>query len=71
MRKEILQITYLPHYFIQGNNVSPLIEDMDLNKKIRLQIYNSDATKVIFDNILTKEEINNLNQLRQNKKDKN
>ena len=34
---------YLPHYFIQGDNVSSHLCDMNLNKPIRLQIYTYDA----------------------------
>lgn len=48
---------YLPHYFIQEDNVSPKFSDMDLNKPIRLQIYTYDAHKVLFDDILTSEDI--------------
>ena len=48
---------YLPHYFIQEENVSTKLDDMDISKPIRLQIYSYDAHKVLFDNILTSEDI--------------
>ena len=48
---------YLPHYFIQGDNVSSHLCDMNLNKPIRLQIYTYDAHEVLFDDILTSKDI--------------
>lgn len=48
---------YLPHYFIQGDNVSPNLYDMDMSKPIELQIYSSDAHKVLADDILTSKDI--------------
>lgn len=48
---------YLPHYFIQGDNVSPNLSDMNLDKPIRLQIYTYDAHEVLFDDVLTYEDI--------------
>lgn len=48
---------YLPHYFIQEDNVSSKLSDMDLDKPIRLQIYTYDAHKVLFDDVLTSEDI--------------
>lgn len=48
---------YLPHYFIQGDNVSPNLHDMNISKSIRLQIYSSDARKVLADDILTSKDI--------------
>ena len=48
---------YLPHYFIQGDNVSSHLCDMNLNKPIRLQIYTYDAHEVLFDDVLTSEDI--------------
>lgn len=48
---------YLPHYFIQGDNVSPNLYDMDISKPIELQIYSSDAHKVLADDILTSKDI--------------
>ena len=48
---------YLPHYFIQEENVSTKLDDMDISKPVRLQIYSYDAHKVLFDNILTSEDI--------------
>lgn len=58
MEKEFyLSQLYLPHYFIQGDNVSPLLCDMNLNKPIRLQIYSYDAHEVLFDDVLTSKDI--------------
>lgn len=48
---------YLPHYFIQGDNVSPNLYDMDISKPIELQIYSSDAHKVLAKDILTSKDI--------------
>ena len=48
---------YLPHYFIQEDNVSSNLCDMNLNKPIRLQIYTYDAHEVLFDDVLTSEDI--------------
>ena len=54
---------YLPHYFIQGENVSTKLDDMDISKPVRLQIYSYDAHKVLFDNILTSEDIKYIQKL--------
>ena len=48
---------YLPHYFIQGENISSKLSDMNISKPIRLQIYSSDARKVLADDILTSKDI--------------
>lgn len=48
---------YLPHYFIQGDNVSPNLSDMDTSKPIELHIYSSDAHNVLASGILTSENI--------------
>ena len=48
---------YLPHYFIQEDNVSSNLHDMDIFKPIRLQIYSSDAYKVLADDIITSKDI--------------
>ena len=57
MEKIYLDQLYLPHYFIQGDNVSPNLYDMNISKPIRLQIYSSDARKVLADDILTSKDI--------------
>ena len=54
---------YLPHYFIQGDNVSPNLYDMDISKPIELQIYSSDAHKVLADDILTSKDIEYIQKL--------
>lgn len=54
---------YLPHYFIQDDNVSSHLCDMDISKPIRLQIYSSDAHKVLADDILTSEDIEYIQKL--------
>ena len=54
---------YLPHYFIQGDNVSPNLCDMDTSKPIELQIYSSDAHEVLADDILTSEDIEYIQKL--------
>lgn len=54
---------YLPHYFIQDDNISSKLSDMDLDKPIRLQIYTYDAHKVLFDDILTSEDIKYIQNL--------
>lgn len=48
---------YLSHYFIQGDNVSSNLSDMDTSKPIELHIYSSDAHKVLADDILTSKDI--------------
>ena len=48
---------YLPHYFIQGDNVSSHLCDMDISKPIELQIYSSDAHRVLANGILTSKDI--------------
>ena len=57
MEKIYLDQLYLPHYFIQGDNVSPNLYDMNISKPIRLQIYSSDAHKILADDILTSKDI--------------
>ena len=42
-REFYLSQIYLPHYFIQEDNVSSHLCDMNLDKPIRLQIYTYDA----------------------------
>ena len=54
---------YLPHYFIQEENVSTKLDDMDISKPVRLQNYSYDAHKVLFDNILTSEDIKYIQKL--------
>ena len=54
---------YLPHYFIQEENVSTKLDDMDISKPVILQIYSYDAHKVLFDNILTSEDIKYIQKL--------
>ena len=54
---------YLPHYFIQGDNVSPNLYDMYTSKPIELQIYSSDAHKVLTKGILTSEDIEYIQKL--------
>lgn len=54
---------YLPHYFIQDDNVSSKLSDMDLDKPIRLQIYTYDAHEVLFDDVLTSEDIKYIQNL--------
>ena len=51
------QLYYLPHYFIQGDNVSPYLCDMDIFKPIELHIYSSDAHKILEKGILTSKDI--------------
>ena len=54
---------YLPHYFIQGDNVSPNLYDMNTSKPIELQIYSSDAHKVLAKGILTSKDIEYIQKL--------
>ena len=54
---------YLPHYFIQGDNMSPNFYDMDTSKPIELQIYSSDAHKVLASGILTSKDIEYIQKL--------
>ena len=54
---------YLPHYFIQGDNVSSHLCDMNLNKPIRLQIYTYDAHEVLFDDVLISKDIEYIQKL--------
>ena len=64
MKREFyLNQLYLPHYFIQEENVSTKLDDMDISKPVRLQIYSYDAHKVLFDNILTSEDIKYIQKL--------
>ena len=57
MEKVYLDQLYLPHYFIQGENVSSKLSDMDTSKPIELHIYSSDAHNVLASGILTSEDI--------------
>ena len=57
MEKVYLDQLYLPHYFIQEDNVSSNLYDMDISKPIRLQIYSSDAHKVLANDILASKDI--------------
>lgn len=66
MEKVYLDQLYLPHYFIQGDNVSPNLYDMNLSKPIRLQIYSNDAHKVLADDILTSKDIEYIQKLCKN-----
>ena len=63
MKKVYLDQLYLPHYFIQGDNVSSHLCDMNLNKPIRLQIYTYDAHEVVFDDVLTSKDIEYIQKL--------
>ena len=63
MEKVYLNQLYLPHYFIQGENVSSKLSDMDISKPIELQIYSRDAHKVLADDILTSEDIEYIQKL--------
>ena len=63
MEKVYLDQLYLPHYFIQGDNVSSHLCDMNLNKPIRLQIYTYDAHEVLFDDVLTSKDIEYIQKL--------
>ena len=54
---------YLPHYFIQDDNISSKLSDMNLDKPIRLQIYTYDAHEVLFDDVLTSEDIKYIQNL--------
>ena len=63
MEKVYLDQLYLPHYFIQGDNVFSHLCDMNLNKPIRLQIYTYDAHEVLFDDVLTSEDIEYIQKL--------
>ena len=66
MEKIYLDQLYLPHYFIQGDNVSPNLYDMDISKPIELQIYSSDAHKVLASGILTSKDIEYIQKLYKN-----
>ena len=63
MEKVYLDQLYLPHYFIQGDNVSSHLCDMNLNKPIRLQIYTYDAHEVLFDDVLISKDIEYIQKL--------
>ena len=63
MEKVYLDQLYLPHYFIQGENVSSHLCDINLNKPIRLQIYTYDAHEVLFDDVLTSKDIEYIQKL--------
>ena len=54
---------YLPNYFIQGDNVSPNLSDMDTSKPIELHIYSSDAHEVLASGILTSKDIEYIQKL--------
>ena len=62
-REFYLSQIYLPHYFIQEDNVSSHLCDMNLDKPIRLQIYTYDAHEVLFDGVLTSEDIEYIQNL--------
>ena len=63
MEKVYLDQLYLPHYFIQGDNVSSNFSDMDTSKPIELHIYSSDAHEVLASGILTTEDIKYIQKL--------
>ena len=63
MEKVYLDQLYLPHYYIQGENVSSKLSDMDTSKPIELHIYSSDAHKVLASGILTSEDIEYIQKL--------
>ena len=63
MDTSYLSQLYLPHYFIQGDNVSSHLCDMNLNKPIRLQIYTYDAHEVLFNDALTSKDIEYIQNL--------
>lgn len=63
MEKVYLDQLYLPHYFIQGDNVSSNLYDMDTSKPIELHIYSSDAHKILVKGILTTEDIKYIQKL--------
>lgn len=63
MEKVYLNQLYLPHYFIQGDNVSSNLSDMDTSKPIELHIYSSDAHEVLVSDILTTEDIEYIQKL--------
>ena len=63
MEKIYLDQLHLPHYFIQGDNVSSNLYDMDTSKLIELHIYSSDAHKVLIKGILTTEDIKYIQKL--------
>lgn len=48
---------YLPHFYIQGDNVSSNLSDMDTSKPIELHIYSRDAHEVLASGILTYKDI--------------
>ena len=58
---------YLPHYFIQDDNISSKLSDMDTSKPIELQIYSSDAHKVLAKGILTSKDIEYIQKLYKNR----
>lgn len=57
MKKIYLDQLYLPHFYIQGEDVSSRLSDMDTTQPIRLQIFNQYATELLDDGILTEHEI--------------
>lgn len=64
MEKEFyLSQLYLPHYFIQEENVSTKLDDIDISKPVRLQIYSYDAHEILFDDILTSKDIEYIQKL--------
>ena len=62
-REFYLSQIYLPHYFIQEDNVSSHLCDMNLDKPIRLQIYTYDAHEVLFNDVLTSKDIDYIKNL--------
>ena len=67
MEKVYLDQLYLPHYFIQEENVSTKLDDMDTSKPIKLHIYSSDTHKVLASGILTTEDIKYIQKLYKNR----
>lgn len=57
MEKVYLDQLYLSHYYIQGENVSSKLSNMDTSKPIELHIYSSDAHEVLANGILTSKDI--------------
>ena len=58
---------YLPHYFIQDDNISSKLSDMDTSKPIELHIYSSDAHKVLASGILTSKDIEYIQKFYKNR----
>ena len=58
---------YLPHYFIQDDNISSKLSDMDTSKPIELHIYSSDAHEVLASGILTSKDVEYIQKLYKNR----